>query len=85
MQHSANDFLRNLEANFCEQIEELWLNTKEDAEDPDMTDVLAKFVNLKSLHLARSSMKCDLNHLFEVCPNLTEFKRICDIDTNKEQ
>lgn len=77
-QHSANDFLRSLEASFCEQIEELWLNTKTDAENSDMTNDLAKFGNLKSLHLATSSIKLDLNHLFAVCKNLTEIKRIHD-------
>lgn len=50
-QHSANDFLRNLDEKFCEQIWMLWLKTKSDADDADMTNTYAKFRNLGSLHL----------------------------------
>lgn len=57
-------FIRNLEAVFCEE-DELRLNTKSNAEDPDMTNILAKFENLKSLHLALSSIKFDKNQAHE--------------------
>lgn len=75
-QHSANDYLRNLDAKFCKQIEELWLKAKGASEKEDMTNVLAKFENLKSLHLAPSTLKLDADHLFSVCRNLNEIKRI---------
>lgn len=71
--HCANEFLRSLDGIFCEQIEELWLNTK--SGDEDMTDVLAKFVNLKSLHLAPTSINYD-RRLSKVCRNLKEIKFI---------
>lgn len=54
-QRNAIDLLQNLEADFCERIEELWLNTKNVAEDPelklgrDMINILAKFKRLSAL------------------------------------
>lgn len=54
-QRNAIDLLENLEANFCKQIEELWLNTKNVAEDlelklaRDMASILAEFENLSAL------------------------------------
>lgn len=74
--HSANEYLRNLDAKFCKQIEELWLKAKGASENGDMTHVLAKFENLKSLHLAPSSIKFEADHLFSVCRSLNEIKRI---------
>lgn len=82
-QHSANEFLRNLGSNFCTQIENLWLNAKDNSENEDMTSVLAKFENLKSLHLTQSSIKFDADHLFSVCRNLKKIKLVPS--ANREQ
>ena len=54
-QHSEVAFLRSLDADFCKQIEELWINTKNDSEEEQDGQILAKFRNLKSLELAPSS------------------------------
>lgn len=71
--HSANDFLQNLDAIFCKQIEELWwLTAYNDSNDRDMTNILAKFESLKSLHWAQSSGTWDLDQLYSVCPNLVK-------------
>lgn len=51
--HTAIDFLRNLHPDFCNQIEELCLETKtvdeyeKDAHESEMTQILEKFKNLK--------------------------------------
>lgn len=77
------DLLENLDKTFCTRIEELWVDTDDsDSDDPqlvhprDITSILAKFENLKSLHLEPSSVKSDVSQLFSVCQKLIEIKRL---------
>ena len=66
-EHNLFDFLRKLDKQFCEQIEELWLDTKniipnqeyEHEHERDMTSNFTKFKNLTSLNLVPSLAKFD--------------------------
>ena len=80
-QNNAIDFLRNLAADFCNQIEELWIDTNAMPEDQgqqlenDMNDTLAKFKNMKSLHFNPVFLSSfNMNHLCSECKNLLEIK-----------
>lgn len=81
--HTAIDLLDNLDENFCKKIEELWLNTTNVAKDPELghgdddrlMSILAKFKNVKLLHLDPSFAEFDEKHLLSVCRNLGEIKR----------
>lgn len=78
--HTAIDFLRNLNPDFCLKITKLRLNTKMVNEDEEteygneMGQILGKFENLKSLHLIQPCVNLDLRHLFSVCKRLNDFR-----------
>lgn len=79
--HSAVGFLQKCDKYFCERIEELWLNTKdilgnqEVEQGADLLSILAKFENVKSLHLNPSvATTINVNHLFSVCHKLTDLR-----------
>lgn len=61
--HTAIEFLRQLNPKFCAQIKELWIDAKgveqhEKADyDNELTNLLNKFTNLKSLHLNKSCVE----------------------------
>lgn len=78
--HSAIDFLQNLDKSVCSNIEELWLNTKDISENQGleqgayMMAALAKFENLKSLRMASSFGELNTKQLFLVCPKLNNLQ-----------
>lgn len=74
------DFLEKCDKHFCERIEELWLNTngilgnQEGEQGADLTSLIAKFENLKLLHLNSASGKLNTEHLFSSCPKLKDLR-----------
>ena len=77
---NAIDFLRNLGADFCDQIEELSIDTNtvpDDQEQPvenDIGRILAKFKSLTSLHLSPVILASFDGKYLSACQNLLEIK-----------
>lgn len=77
--HCAIDFFGKCDKKFCTHIEELWLHTKSIPENhemeqgSDLVNALAKFENVKTLHM-NPSPTLDSQRLFSVCQKLRELR-----------